>query len=54
MATDSFLLRDSDVVLNMALVLSHQTKGCTGILVLPWHKQPLAHFKHLLMKKLYM
>ena len=28
MAIDGFLLRYSDVVLNMALGLSHQTKGC--------------------------
>ena len=53
MATDGFLLRHSDVVLNMVSVLGHQTKGCTWILMLLWHKQPLAHFKGLFTNKVY-
>lgn len=51
MAIDGFLLRHSDVVMNMVLEPSHQTKGCTWILMLPWHKQPLAHLKGLSMEK---
>lgn len=51
MAIDGFLLRHSDVVLNLALRLSHQTKGCAWVLMLPWHKQPLAQFKGLFMEK---
>lgn len=43
MAIDGCLLRHSDVVLNMVSVLGHGTKGCTWVLMLPWHRQLLAH-----------
>lgn len=51
MARDVFLPRHSDVAMNMVLGPSHQTKGCAWTLMLPWHKQPLAHLRGLFMDK---